>query len=130
MADLFSQKAVFGLLIALFLAVNVGGIFTAGMMMSNGSVHDCPFMGVPALCAMSPLEHLSEWQMTFAAVSEQFAGTILLLLLAFAVFWQFVARFVIPKRTGVYLSRQRYEGRVFDPLQLAFARGIIHTKVF
>ena len=72
------RKTAFGLLTALFLVANIGGIFTVTMM--DGGVTNCPYMGAPTLCAMGPLQHLSEWQQTFATVVQKTAAEILLLL--------------------------------------------------
>src|SRR3989338_1066990 len=74
------NKAVFGIFLALFLVASVGGVLTAGMM-DGGIASNCPYMGVPVLCTMNPLQHLSEWQQTFAATVQQ-TSTIILLLLA------------------------------------------------
>ena len=80
MNGMLGNKAVFVLLVALFLAASMGSVFTAEMM-DGGAAYNCPYMGVPVLCAMSPLQHLSEWQHTFAAVVQQ-TSTVVFLLLA------------------------------------------------
>lgn len=129
MIGVSGKKAVFVLIIALFLLVNIGGIFTAEMMMDGDMTH-CPYMGVAALCDMSPLEHLSQWQMTFSTTVQQFATAALLLLLAFAILRSLIGRLTAPKRIEAFVPRYRYRVRNFDPLRLAFARGIIHPKVF
>lgn len=86
MRGISGKRALFGLLVIFFLTVNVGGVFAADMTSNDSS---CPFMGAPALCAMGPLQHLSEWQQAFAAVAQQMATAALLLLLMFiaALFW-------------------------------------------
>lgn len=129
MNRVFAKGTFFGFLLALLLVMNVGGAISAGMMMDDGSMQPCPFMDVPTLCNMSPLEHMSEWQSMFAATVQQFATTSLLLVLTLAVLWYFAGFLFVPKRTEL-LPRFRYRERVFDPLRLAFARGIIHPKVF
>lgn len=96
------NKAVFAVLIALFLAVSMGGAFV--------------------LCSMSPMEHLSEWQGAFAAI--------LSMLFVFVAFRYFVQDFFIPKQTRAVVLLRRDTGRVFDPLRLAFARGILNTKAY
>ncbi len=130
MDKVFTKRAVFGFLLVTLLVMNAGGAISAGMMMEDGAMHNCPYMGVPVLCNMSPLEHLSEWQSMFAATAQQFATAALLLLLALAIVWQFFGHLFVPERTKTLVPRYRYRERVFDPLRLAFARGIIHTKVF
>lgn len=129
MSGFFGKKGVFALLIVLFVAVNAAGAFSAEMMMDDSMAH-CPFMGVSALCDMSPLEHLAQWQTTFSATAQQFTTTVLLLLLALSILWSLVGRLTAPTHRGVYIPKYRYRVRNFDPLRLAFARGIIHPKVF
>jgi hypothetical protein len=130
MSMIFSKNAVFGFLLALLLVLNTGGVISSGMMMDDGAMQPCPYMGVPTLCNMSPLEHMSEWQSMFAATVQQFATASLLVLLALLVLWYFAGHLIVPRRTETLLPRVRYRERVFDPMRLAFARGIIHPKVF
>ena len=79
MASAFGKKRlVFGLLIALFLMINTGGGF-ATQMMDDSAASNCPYMGAPVLCAMNPLQHLSEWQQMFAATVQQTSTVIFLL---------------------------------------------------
>jgi hypothetical protein len=129
MFRLAAKSSIFFLLVTLVLMMSVGGIFSAQMMMEDG-MHDCPFMGIAALCEMSPLQHLSEWQSMFATTFQQFSTFALLLLLALALTWRFADQFFLPKPTKIFVPRYRYRERVFDPLKLAFARGLIHPKVF
>lgn len=104
------QTLVFTLLIALFLLVSIGGVFS--------------------LCGMSPLDHLSHWQAISAATAQQMPAVALLLLMVVAAFWYIVQGPVIVRQRGEYPARRRGGGRVFDPLRLAFARGILHTKAY
>jgi len=80
MRRFIGNKAVFGTLLVFFLMASIGGVFTSEMM-DGGAAYNCPYMGVPVLCTMNPLQHLSEWQQTFAATVQQ-TSTIILLLLA------------------------------------------------
>jgi hypothetical protein len=128
MTSLLGKKTVFALVIGLFLAVNIGSVFAAGGMAGDGAMHDCPYMSVPALCTMSPLEHLSQWQQMFAAVAQQLSSAASLLLLALATFWYFLQDSTLLKRMGIVGLPYRDKGKFFDPLRLAFARGILHSK--
>src|SRR3990167_7802427 len=75
------KKLAFSLFfVGIFLAANTGGVF-ATQMMDDGAASSCPLMGAPVLCAMNPLQHLSEWQQTFAATAQQ-TSTVIFLLLA------------------------------------------------
>ncbi len=78
-------KAVFGLLIAFFLVVNIGDAFAAGMI-DGGTTRGCPYMGLPVLCTMSPLTHISEWQQAFAATAERVSAELFALLALCLVF--------------------------------------------
>jgi len=129
MRKAFSKSTVFGLLLVILLVINAGGSVSAGMMMEDGSMPNCPYMGVSALCKMSPLEHMFEWHSMFTATLQKFA-TAALALLALAVFGYLVGKLHVPRRAEVYTPRYRYRERVFDPLRLLFARGIIHSKAF
>jgi hypothetical protein len=74
------NRAVFSVLLALFLVASVGGVFASGSM-NGAAAFSCPYMGIPVLCAMNPLQHLSEWQQTFATTVQQ-TSTVIFLLLA------------------------------------------------
>lgn len=133
MRALFDKRLTFFVLVAIVLAMTVGGVYTAQIMTMDGDMmHHCPFMGVPALCGMSPLAHLIEWQLMFTAVLQQMTASLSLLALFFALVlaWQYVRQLLVPKRTEIFIPRYRDTERILDPLKLAFARGIIHPKVF
>ena len=114
----------------LFLLMTGGGTLLSGMTMHEGHMQNCPFMGITAICNMNALEHLSGWQRLFTMTPHSFTTLILLLLLSFVV-----GRFVpillrrkrVPQQPIFYV---RYFDEVFDPMKLAFARGLIHPKVF
>ncbi len=105
MRHFVGNKAVFALCIALFLAVSMGGVFASDL--SNGyTSYNCPYMGVPVLCAMNPLQHLSQWQQTFAAIVQQVATDILLLLVLCAALFVSVRPRLLELRTAKgYLYR-------------------------
>src|SRR3989344_4108330 len=105
MASAFGKKRlVFGLLIALFLMVNTGGGF-ASQMTDGGIAANCPYMGAPVLCAMNPLQHLSEWQQTFAATAQQLSTELLLLVLAVALLFSVHPRLLEPRLVRGHLYR-------------------------
>lgn len=130
MNSLFGKSTVLGLFLGGILAMSLVSSFSAYMLMSDVDMHDCPFMGIVSLCDMSPLNHIAQWKQMFAATSQQFATTTLLLLLAFATFWLFLEHLQPPKRQSVLRPRYKYRERIFDPLQLAFARGILNSKAY
>lgn len=124
------RKLVAISLFPLLFTMTVGVLVSSDMTMKDGSMHTCPYMGVAALCSMSPLEHLSEWQSLFSATNEKLAVPALLSIIALAVFWHRMARSVVPRYIDVRTSRYRYRERVFDFLKLAFARGILNPKLY
>ena len=129
MIALRSREILLPLILITFLMVSVGGVLSSGMMQDGNMAH-CPFMGITAICNMNALEHLSGWQRLFTMTPHSFTTLILLLLLSFVV-----GRFVpillrrkrVPQQPIFYV---RYFDEVFDPMKLAFARGLIHPKVF
>ena len=121
--------------VAAFLFVGAFGIAQTGMTMStDGPMTGCPFMGIPALCHMSPLEHALTLQNMLVAIP--FAGILLLLISLLSSFveipffrgvWQIMSAFLWPLhapplRIAVRVSRHA--------LQDAFSNGIIHSKAY
>jgi hypothetical protein len=119
------------LLLVVALTLTLGGVFSAETMMGgDGMMHHCPYMGVASMCNMSPLEHLSLWQQMFASIAQEFSNLVVLMLLAFSALCYLFRNLFTPQLTEVDKSRHRYKEKVFDPLQIAFARGILNTKAF
>lgn len=118
------------LLIACLLVMSVGGAYTAQTMMEEGSTHHCPFMGVPALCAMNPLAHIAEWQNMFASIMQNQTVLDVLALIVLALFWFLSSHLYLPRRSDILIHRFRHTYQLFDSLRLALARGIIHPKPF
>jgi len=104
MSRLAGNKVIFGVFLALFLVVNTGGVF-ATQMMDEGAPSNCPYMGAPVLCAMNPLQHLSEWQQTFAAVVQQTSTVIFLLLAMCAALLSVRPRLLEPRAIRGYRYR-------------------------
>ena len=116
-----------------FIAVNLFGVFHMSMIMQqDGKMSDCPFIGKTAVCNMSPLEHLATLQNMLTSTPQQSGTLTILLTLLALVFIGFVAVNVsLDTNQEIYPARRfRFEPRIFNPLQLAFARGTIHPKIF
>ena len=123
--------AVSSILGAIFVMMSIGGGLSSEMMMQDGTMMPCPFMGVAAVCTMSPLEHMAGWQQMFVSTVQHSAARALVLLVALMLVFRSLQGLHRPRilhRRHSY--RQRYRERLFDPLRLAFARGIIHSKAF
>ncbi len=100
----------------------------------SGHMSGCPFMGGPALCHMSPLDHAYGLQNMLTAVpfSGVFAFFVLLLLAltivaAAPIVWNSISILLEP------LLKPPVRAYRFIPrhtLQEAFSNGILHSKVF
>jgi hypothetical protein len=131
MGKFVSKSAVLGLLCVFILALTVGGVLSADMMMpDDGAMQNCPYMGIAVLCNMTPLQHLSEWQVAFAATAQQLSIAALLLMLAALLLWRLILHLLAPPPSILPTVRYRDRQVIFNPLRLAFARGLIHPKVF
>lgn len=129
----FLGKSLVMLAIVTFLLGCTFGLSGFGMnMQDDGHMSDCPFMGKVAICNMSPLEHIAILQSMFTSSLQQSPiVTLLLFLLAFALTRLIV--FAYPRDADVDMQRISFthrKSKVIDSLRLAFARGLIHPKVF
>ena len=127
MSGMWAKSNIFVFLVGLVFLTNIGGFFSAEMMM-DGSMQDCPYMGVTGLCDMSPLEHLSQWQAMTTATPQPFFAALLLLFITFVIVWNFLNKPFVLRPKEAYIPRYRFKKRVPNVLQFAFARGILNTK--
>ncbi len=115
----------------LVLAMSFGGILTAWMMGMDGTMQqDCPYMGETGYCAMDISEHLASWQNLFTTTLERVNPLAMLPLFTLFVLAYFFVDLLVRKRTERPLFQRWRTRELFDPLQLAFARGIIHPKLY
>ena len=135
MVILSGMKHILLVGIAAFLFLNSFGITHLGMSINaDGQTSTCPFMGVPALCHMNPLDHIFTVQtmlVTIPAIGTLFFLISLLCgLIAFPVLrriWQ-LADLAYLSSSSPPPILSRYVPR--HALQEAFASGIIHSKAF
>ena len=121
---------VSGVICASILTMGVGVSVSAEMMMGDGMMTPCPYMGMSSMCNMTPLEHLAGWQQLFTAIpGENFTVP---LLSSFAIsFIAFVLFSVAIRRSVSFLvPRNRYRKRKRTQLQIAFSRGILNSKAY
>ena len=117
-------------LLTLILGASFGGFVSAGMMTADGRMQDCPYMGTSGYCPMDIAAHLAGWQQLFATTLERshssgpFPSLALLFLIPF-----FIGLLVYVRPRQRILERWRTLA-LYDPLQLAFARGLIHPKLY
>ncbi|MBI2030695.1 hypothetical protein HYT05_03665 [Candidatus Kaiserbacteria bacterium] len=129
--NILRKHTIVLVLLAILVSMTIGGTLSYMAMMEDGSMHNCPYMGVTALCDMTPLTHLSEWQSMFASVAQQFSIFIFLLLIAlFVASYLATDLFVSIESPPGVVVRYRKKEIIIDHLRLAFARGLIHPKVF
>jgi len=118
---------------ALFLAGSLGFSYFGMEMEVGGEMPNCPFMlGQAAICTMNPLEHIAAWQNVFTALAQK--NILAFLVLASLIFF-FVGRLRgashILFAHELYMVRRRVEiPIVLSPLEEAFLRGTLHSKIF
>lgn len=132
MSKAFVKNVSFSILLGVSLiSMTVGGLLSANMMMEDGMMRPCPFMDSASICNMTPLEHVSQWQQMFTTTSPESGSIALLALLSSLIVFSFVNVLPNLKRPRVKVfHRYRYRERVFDPLKIAFARGILNPKLY
>lgn len=117
-------------LLTLALGASFGGFITAGMMSMDGITQDCPYMGETGYCNMNISEHLASWQNLFTTTLERVNPLAFLPLLTLFVLAYFFVDLLVRKRSEQPLFQRWRTRELFDPLRLAFARGIIHPKLY
>jgi len=151
------RKILITLSLIIFLLVGAAGVAYSGVMMpalhsparttvqsgglgeggghGMGDMIGCPLMShSAAICNMSPLEHLAQWQHLFAAIPAQSMMLLLLLLLfLLALFFRFRLKQHLwlfhPSPQLVYVSSDP-EAATHDSLQRFIMRGLMHPKIF
>ncbi len=104
----FIVAAVFGLYIVILAPMEHAG---------------CPFSASASAC-IAPLEHLTHWQSSFAAIAAELVA---LFALALAVLSSVNLLDASTKQYGVYRQRERIPKRP-TLLQELFSQGILHRK--
>ena len=114
-----------------FLFLNLFGLSSFGMSMSSdGHMSECPFMGVTAVCQMSPSEHISAWQHMFTATTTENTLALLLLICAAVIFAYCLNRQLYPEIRASLLSQPPDPSFFKSPLQEAFSNGILNSKAY
>lgn len=128
-------KREVGLLaLIIFLLVGTFGLGNIGMYMNgDGHMSGCPFMGMSAVCQMSPFDHISAWQNMFSAIpAKNLFSTVPFLLFTILVFfiqqyWNTNTSLLKPVLQRQFRYR-RYITR--NGLQEAFSSGILNSRAF
>ena len=132
-----SRHLVLLLFVMVLSMSTMGGVISSEMMLYDGTMQNCPFMGVAALCQMNPLEHLVAWQSMFSAIATNAANVfLLLLLLTLILLMRIVGRLPFKEHLDRLAVRERQYTRhslAFahaNPLQEALSQGILNPKVY
>ncbi len=129
------KKRKFFVALLLFLSLVNASIFgiTMGMEHDSGQMQmvGCMFMSGPdAMCPMTISEHINKWRDTFLAI---FSNNILLifgLALAAAVVIKTFSALAKISQSYFYYHRDHPNISLFLPLRYAFARGILHPRIY
>ena len=135
----FGKFSMFRIILTTYTILTLAGvsILGVGMGMRHGEeppdrqMMGCIFMNEPAAaCPMTIAEHIGKWRETFLAV---LTSDVLFLII-------FLAVAPVVKKIAVLLSslpmayqlyrRDHPNLRIFTPLFLAFARGILHPRLY
>ena len=117
-------------LVIVVLMMTAGGVLSSGMMMQDGTMVNCPYMGIASLCKMDVFQHLSAWQQMFVSTVPPFAVFVVLVLIALLLSHFFEDFLAYKPPSAKPLLYHRHSCEIFDPLKLAFSRGLIHPKIF
>ena len=122
------------LILTSFLFASLFGI-GVGMEMKDGQMSSCPFMASQvSICQMSVTEHISQWQQVFVGIPTK-TNLLALALLLLAIFViPFAKSFTKIKQNELAIRLISYcktaATKIFDPLLLAFSRGILNPKIY
>lgn len=106
---------------AFFIAGIVSPAYLPMPMNDDGTMANCPYLGITALCTMQPLEHVVALQSMLAALPVKTVGFfIAIILFAFAVFLMLLNHLnggVLGHPTFLHKSRHRLTISIFDALR-------------
>lgn len=125
----------FCLVIVLALLAGFSGLPHIGMDMESApQMSFCPMMLGPAICNMSPIQHIASWQSMFTSIPQNAALLVFLILsalsMAVAWLWTRLWHFSLEERAR---SRDPQVSTVALPapfLQELFSSGILNPKLF
>lgn len=115
---------------AFFFAASFGVMHMGMTMDADGHMHDCPFMAMTVMCDMTPSQHMSAWQSAFATVAKDMYAALLLALALFTLWRPLVRLRPVPRMVPIRYRTDVEVTLYANPLKEAFARGIVHPKVF
>ena len=117
-------------ILALFATLALAGAHTTMITNGHGNMLPCPLMNnTGSLCQMSIMQHLAAWQSLFIAIIPN-------VIILFLVLTLFSISFLYKQLGNVSIERARLlslkncntVSLFFDPLRVAFSKGILHSK--
>lgn len=129
------MTAVLCLVIALAFAMGFTGLPHIGMDMESGvEMSFCPMMLGPAICTMSPIQHIASWQNIFTGIPQNTALLVSLILSALSMaiswLWTRLWHFSLEERAQPYGRHPSTDAVPTPFLQELFSSGILNPKVF
>lgn len=142
MSSLFQRKLV-GLSVAAILLLAIGTPWFVGQMAAQHGEHGmagCPLMmGKASICPMQLADHIALWRNLFATALPQITGQLLLIIVVsgLPVWLALLQRAWLLERVkrnavSIWLQylRQHPRANPYGTILWAFARGILHPKIY
>ena len=121
-----------GGILLLFMAISMAGLGMSMMTDAQGHMGNCPLMnGLSSICKMNVFEHLASWQSLFVSLAPNILNLSLALFSLALIFVAFIFSDESPQNIRLESSSlPREQVSLFNPLRIAFARGILHSKIY
>lgn len=136
MAARYDRKILILAIVAFFTVAVAGSAYVPMPMNDDGTMANCPYLGITALCTMQPLEHIAAWQDMLAALPAKiggiFAAIVLIASAILLVLLHGPNADTIRHSAFSYMKKRRRQSALLipDAIRDAFSRGILHTKAF
>ncbi len=124
-------------LIVGFLCISFIHATPAHADMGTHSSHKASSAILNSCCDVGVNDHMELWKSTLVGIPQSFQDFLALLFIGVAVAFVFSDFFAIPKlNLNVFALRYKQYARehpnvsIYNPLRLAFARGILHSKTY
>ncbi len=134
---LFSETILASLIVG-FLCVSFAHIMPAHADMGEMSTHTSHGVSLNNCCDTGLSDHMELWKSTFVGIPQSLLGQLMALMaVVLLVTFTLADFFPTPRLSENLLSirfrqyaREHPELHTYNPLRLAFARGILHPKTF
>jgi hypothetical protein len=133
---LFSEVILTSLIVG-FLCISFAHIMPAHADMSAMSTHASHDASLSSCCETGGSDHMELWKSTFVGIPQSSQDIFALLIISLAATFVLSDFFPLPKPSLTLIAlryrqyaREHPELLTYNPLRLAFARGILHPKTF